>query len=464
MTRKQKLDLPKLIGKWRADPLVFVETIIGATPEKWQAEVLTALPDNYRIAVKSGHGVGKTALEAWIIIWFLVCHAPCKVPCTAPTAHQLKDILWSELRKWVNNLPELLKTQFELTSDRLSINQSVFAVARTARKENPDAFQGFHEDNLLFVGDEASGIEEVIFEVAQGALSTKGARIILFGNPTRTDGYFYRCFNINRDSWKTFTVSCLDSTRVDQQYIDDCIREYGEDSNFYRVRVLGEFPESGNMQFISTADVERCTKYHDDTWHAFPLQAGLDIARHGDDKSVLVLRQGRKVHSINEYNLDDLNTLAGEVAKVVKQYPKIKQLALDTVGMGVGVYDILAKWGYDTILQPVNAGERASNPDRYVNKRAEMWDRMRLAIKESIDLPNNNKLVQDLTGLQYDYDMKQRLQLEKKSDMKKRGLSSPDIADALALTYAYELGFDIMDDIYTNHIKVENDFSLSDYL
>ena len=456
--------LIQTVKTWKANPLLFVESVLGAKPEKWQAQVLKDLPHHHRIAVKSGHGVGKTALEAWIIIWFLVCHAPCKVPCTAPTAHQLKDILWSELRKWVNALPASIKSCIELTSDRCSMSEDTFAAARTARKENPDAFQGFHEDNLLFVCDEASGIDEVIFEVAQGALSTEGARIILFGNPTKTEGYFYRCFNLLRDSYKTYTVSCYDSTRVNQQYIDDCIKEYGQDSNFFKVRVLGEFPDSGDMQFISTADVDACIQHSDSTFHAFPIQMGLDIARHGDDSSVLVVRQGRRVHLVERYKIDDLTTLASKVSEVIKKNPGIQQLAIDTVGMGIGVYDILRKWGYDDILQSVNAGERAGNPNRYVNKRAEMWNKMRLAIKETIDIPDDPDLKQDLIGLEYDYDMKQRLQLEKKSDMKKRGLSSPDSADALALTYAFDIDITARDEVYVNHLTAKSDYALDDYI
>lgn len=464
MTQKQKVDLIKLIDKWRKDPLVFVESVLGATPERWQVEVLEALPNNLRIAVKSGHGVGKTALEAWIIIWFLVCHSPSKVPCTAPTAHQLKDILWAEIRKWINKLPTWLQTQFDLTSDRLSLSEDTFAVARTARKENPDAFQGFHEDNLLFVCDEASGIDEVIFEVAQGALSTKGARIVLFGNPTKTSGYFYRCFNVLRDSYKTYTVSCYDSTRVNKQYIDDCIKEYGKDSNFFRVRVLGEFPESGDMQFISTDDVKNCINYKCKSYTDFPLQMGLDIARHGDDDSVLVIRQGRKIHSIDRYRITDLTTLSSKVTEILKKHPECAQLALDTVGMGIGVFDILRKWGWDHILQQVNAGEKASVEGRYKNRRAEMWDNMRQAIRETIDLPDDDRLLVDLTGLQYDYDNTQRLQLEKKSDMKKRGVASPDSADALALTYAFPLNIDAREDHFTNNIQHNSQFSLDDYI
>lgn len=452
-----------MFARWRLSPLDFVEDVFKANPEPWQRDVLQAIPKHKKIAIKSGHGVGKTTLEAWVILWFVTVHAPCKVPCTAPTAHQLKDILWSEIRKWINVMPEHLRKGYQLNADRLSVTEDTFAVARTARKENPDAFQGFHADNLLFVVDEASGVEEVIFEVAQGALSTEGAMVLMAGNPTRTSGYFYRAFNSNRDNWKTFTVSCFDSSRVDKAYIESCKREYGENSNFYRVRVLGQFPESGDMQFISTAAVNKCFDMNDQTYTAFPMVMALDVARHGDDTSVLICRQGRKVHFIEQWRIDDLVTLSQMVAKIVRAHPETAQLSIDTVGMGQGVYDILGKQGFAQILQPVNAGASAFEANKFINLRAEMWFNMREAINVGIDLPKNDRLLADLTGLEYDYDNKQRLMLEKKSDMKKRGLASPDIADALAMTYAFPLG--IADEKkFVQFDKVEtydNDFATS---
>jgi hypothetical protein len=146
------------------------------------------------------------------------------------------------------------------------------------------------------------------------------------------------------------------------------------------------------------------------------------------------------VHFIEQWRIDDLVTLAMKVAHIVRAHPETAQLAIDTVGMGQGVYDILDKQGFANILQPVNAGASAFVPHKFLNLRAEMWFNMRAAINEGIDLPKNESLLSDLVGLEYDYDAKQRLLLEKKADMKKRGLSSPDTADALAMTYAFPLG------------------------
>jgi hypothetical protein len=241
------------------------------------------------------------------------------------------------------------------------------------------------------------------------------------------------------------------------------IGELGDEALFkqeYPMNVAEAFQATSNMSFIQPDVVDKCFAYKDETSLAFPVQFGLDIARHGDDESVLTIRQGRKVHYVLRYRINDLVTLAGKVVEAIKQYDPV-QVALDTVGMGIGVYDILAKWGYEDILQAVNAGNKASSESRYVNIRAEMWDEMKKALRDGVDLPQDERLKIDLIGLQYKYDMRQRLQLESKIDMKSRGLSSPDSGDSLALTYAYPIKEKL--DNFRQQIN-RDDFSLNDYL
>lgn len=443
----------ELLRSWRSSPLKFVRDVFSIEPEPWQVDVLEAFPNQRKIAIKSGHGTGKSALLSWLIIHYVVCYAPAKVPCTAPSAHQLEDVLWAELRKWIGKAPLFVQEGLTLTRDKLSSSGDTFAVARTARKDNPDAFQGFHDENLLFIIDEASGVDDVIFEVAKGALSTPRARVIMTGNPTRASGYFFNAFNVNRDGWYCKTVSCYDSSRVDKMFIEDCIKEYGEDSNFFKVRILGEFPTTSNLQFISTDHVDMCMHYQAKGWENFPVQFGLDIARHGDDNSVLCIRQGRKVHDMIIYRIENLVDLAGRVAEKIKEW-KPEQVAIDVVGIGWGVYDTLDKWKYSGVIEAIQAGNKAIEEGKYVNVRAEMWDKMKQAIKEGIELPNTERLKVDLTGIEYDFDNKLRLQLEKKSDMKARGLGSPDMAEALALTYARELNTDIDEKEFVNFIEL----------
>ena len=195
-------------ARWRAEgPARFAVEALGV-PSKWngsegvldwQWEASKALVDHDRIAIRSGHGVGKSAFEAWTILWFQSCHFPAKLPVTAPTGHQLRDILWAELAKWWRRMkthaPELAQ-EFEWKTEVFELKshpRESFAVARTSRPENPEAFQGFHSENLMFLGDEASGIAEEVYVVGEGALSTKGAKVLLCGNPTRTRGSFCLC-------------------------------------------------------------------------------------------------------------------------------------------------------------------------------------------------------------------------------------------------------------------------------
>jgi hypothetical protein len=451
-------DLEQLVLGWRLNPVDFVEKGLGVDKvEDWQKEVLMdfASKEHPRISIKSGHGVGKSSLLSWVILWFTATHSPALVACTAPTAHQLKDILWTEMGSWARRFKERTGLDwFDIKADEMvcKLHPKSRAIARTARRENPEAFQGFHEENMLFIGDEASGIEELIFEVGKGALSTEGAMQLLAGNPTKTSGYFFNTFNVNRSRWKNYTVSCYDSSRVSRGFIEECKLEYGDDSNFFKVRVLGEFPTTGSLQFIPTDAVEKCFEYQDASYIHFPIQFGLDIARHGDDSSALCIRQGRKVHAIIKYKIDDLTELAGKVAEKAKEW-KPEQIAVDVVGIGWGVYDLLAKWKYDNVLQAVQAGNKAQEETKYVNVRAEMWDRMKKAIKEGIELVRDEQLKVDLTGIEYDYDTKLRLQLEKKSDMKARGLASPDNAEALALTYAFQLDPYAEEKQYVNFVE-----------
>ena len=180
--------------KSKNNPLIFVRDVLGATPEPWQAEALEAVGKHDRVSIRSGHGVGKTTLEAWLILWFLLTRQNCKVPVAANSQDQLRDTIWPEIGKWHRQLPEALKTMIDVQAERIVVVQDpegAFAVRRTASKDNPEALQGFHAEHLLFLIDEASGIPDIVFEVGMGALSTPGAKVVMAGNPTRTSGFFY---------------------------------------------------------------------------------------------------------------------------------------------------------------------------------------------------------------------------------------------------------------------------------
>ena len=216
-----------------------------AEPDDWQLKVLRALARGHtRIAVRSCHGPGKTALAAWVAVWFSNTRAPFKLAMTAPSSPQLFDALYPEVIKWLDRLPGAWRELWHVTSDHITLkaNSECFITARTSRPETPEALAGLHSDNILLVVDEASGVPEQVFEAASGSMSSAGAITLLIGNPTRSSGFFWKAFMLERDRWFTMKVGYQDSPRVTQDFADEIAGRYGQDSNAYRVRVLGEFP------------------------------------------------------------------------------------------------------------------------------------------------------------------------------------------------------------------------------
>jgi hypothetical protein len=331
------------------------------------------------------------------------------------------------------------KSAIRITSDKVTIDGLPgIAVARTGRKENPEALQGFHANELLFLIDEASGVDDTVFEVARGALSTPGARVIMTSNPTRTTGFFYRAFHANRENWDCHTLSCLESPHVAPEYIKEMQQEYGKDSDIYRVRVLGEFPSGGDLQFIRAADVEASMARQIDprAYQHAPVVLGVDVAWYGGDRNVIVLRQGLYARVIWTVRECELAVLSGIVAEMWDKH-RASAVFVDATGVGAGVVSDLRMMGRSPFAVQFGGG---ANDVKYKNKRAECWGNMRdwiVADGGFLDAGEYaERLKDDLTAPDYCYDLQGRLQLERKEDMKKRGVASPDFADALSLTFA----------------------------
>lgn len=428
-------ELISFVNAWRSDPVRFVREALQAEPSAQQAEALRAFAvPGARVTIASGHGTGKSTLMAWLILWALTCFDDVKIPTTAPTAHQLNDVLWTEVRKWGARLPSLWKNALEVTADQVRYAGCTgFAVARTGRKENPEALQGFHAENLFFLIDEASGVDDVVFQVAQGALSTPGARVLMAANPTRTSGYFYNSFHRDRDRWQRFTFSCLDSPHVAREYVDEVRTIYGEDSDIYRVRVLGQFPRAGDLQFIGTDIVEAAQSRHliKQAYEYAPVILGVDVARFGGDRTVVFKRQGLYAELLWTCQGMDLMATADRIAVLMDEH-KADAVMIDAGGVGAGVCDRLRQMGHRPIDVQFGGASGLAN---CLNKRSEMWWRMRDWLKDGA-IPPDEDLRDDLTAPEYSFTTKGLVQLEKKEDMKKRGLHSPDVADALALTFA----------------------------
>ena len=439
LTTAQRNKFRRLIKRWQKSPLQFVEEALKAEPTPQQREALIALAKpGAHVTIRSGHGTGKSTVFAWAILWHVICFDNSKCPVTAPTGHQLKDIIWAEISLWHALLPPALRDMLEIGTDRVAMRSKEkrrFAVARTARRETPDALQGFHAKNILFAIDEAPGVDEKVFEVAQGALSTPGARVIMAGNPTRVTGYFYESHQPDKsDRWTQLSFSCLDSPLVGKEYPLDVAQAYGEDSDTYRIRVLGEFPKGTIAQLfpidlVNEAMKRKCgvTQYN-----FAPKILGVDVAWEGDDSSAIFLRQGIASELLGVYH--QMNNM--DLASMVIQFANERNVdaVFVDIGWGSGVIDRMRQLGYEPT--PVNFGG-SSSKERYQNKRTQMWCEMKLWLEDGGVMPEDHRLRQDLVGPQYEFRSNGRLILERKKDMKKRGLRSPDLGDALALTFAH---------------------------
>ena len=429
------------IAALRADPALFVETVLQATPQKWQRKALDAIAKNDRVAIKSGHGVGKTAFESWVVLWWLMTHYPCKVAVTANSAHQLSDVLWTEIDRWARNMPPAFKDLLEFKSDKISLKGATdsFAVARTSRRENPESLAGFHSPHMLFVVEEASGVPNVIFETASGALSTPGAKIIMCGNPTRSDGYFYDAFHGDRDKWNCITVSCEEGEYVDPKFIDEMADKYGGDSNVFKVRVLGEFPTQSDDVLLPLHLIEDAVTRDVEAGPTTPVVWGLDVARFGGDRSALAKRQGNVlIEPIKTWQNKDLMELAGIVLSEYDAVPysmRPQAIYIDAIGLGAGLADRLRELDMPAVA--VSVSETASLKDRFNRLRDELfWGAREWFEARDCHIPDDGTLMAELSGIRYKYLSTGKLKVESKDEMKRRGQRSPDVADAFVLTFS----------------------------
>jgi phage terminase large subunit len=427
-------------AKSARNPRLFVTDLLKATPEDWQREALEKIAQHDRLSIRAGHGVGKTTFIAWVVLWFMLTRMPYKVPITANSQDQLRDVVWPELRKWRDRLPEPLRNQIVIEAERIWLKglPESFAVARTASKDNPEALQGFHDENLLFVIEEASGIDDVVFEVAQGAMSTPGAKILMCGNPTRTSGYFYDTHHSLRSRWETMRVNSEDVPRA-RGHIEDVIAKYGKESNVYRVRVLGEFPDSEDDVVVPLHLCEAAIGRKVEPPDLIRPVWGLDVARFGSDRTALAKRRGNvQLEPIKSWRGKDTMQTAGLIAKEYEDADKLdrpSEILVDVIGIGAGVVDRLNELGLP--VRGVNVAESAAVSERFMRLRDELWFKARewLEAKDS-KLCDDQALVGELTCVKYEITSGGKIKVEGKDDLKKRGMQSPDLADSWNLTFA----------------------------
>ena len=451
------------------NPVDFVEDVIRAKPDANQKDILNSVARYPMTSVRSGHGIGKSAVESWLAIWFLTTRPYPKIPCTAPTQHQLWDILWAEIAKWLRNNPAL-SNDLIWTKEKVYMKghpEEWFAVGRTASK--PDALQGFHADHVLYIIDEASGVKDEIFEPILGALSTEGSKLVMCGNPTKITGFFYDSHHKNREQFNAMHIDGRSSSRVDQDFVDTIIDMFGEDSDVFRFRVAGEFPRALPDSFIPMEWAERSSEAKaPEIEQVTRVDIGIDVARYGDDSSVISPVLDRRVQEEPEvYHHNDTMQLTGMTVICVKKYARAHPWAeihvkIDCDGLGVGVFDRLMElkeqiveeierereglYGDDDappamsldIVECHFGGEGGTvndaDPVEYQTSTGLMWGTVREALRtQSLKLWPDDKQISQLSNRRYVVNSAGKIELEKKEAMKKRGLSSPDMGDALAL-------------------------------
>lgn len=431
-------------------------------PDEWACEFLDSVGQQVREhdfdgtkpvkaireATSSGHGIGKSAITAWLTNWIMSTRPHCKGVVTANTSDQLASKTWAEIAKWTKRC--ITSHWFTVTTGkgamRMVHNQypeSWRVDAQTCREENSESFAGLHaaSSTPFYIFDEASAVPDAIWEVAEGGMTDGEPMWFVFGNPTRNTGRFFECFNKQRHRWNHRQI---DSRRVqitNKNTIQEWVDDYGEDSDFVRVRVRGVFPRASSLQFIPRDLVdEAMSRQAPNTPLAHRTAVvGVDVARFGGDQSVIRTRIGRDAAMFPPQRFRELDTMQLS-SRIVEHVGTLRSAGLRVVvfvdggGVGGGVVDRLRQLAIDVI--EVQFGAKADEPRKYANKRAEMWARMKEWLSIGI-LAHDEQLVTDLTGVEYGFRPDDTILLESKESMKKRGLASPDDADALAVTFAY---------------------------
>ena len=468
------------LRRWRDYPLSFPIEACNAEkygyPTHQQAHIFELMKDNPFIAVHSGHNIGKSRLMAWEAFRHLLCYKrpgfPLKIPVTGPGKGGLSDVIWSEVKLVHGHLLPFLRDRIVITSDHMYVDEDPgawFASMRTARPENPDALQGFHGD-CLFEIDEGSGVPDEVYEVAQGAFAEEGARGLMFGNPTKNVGYFWKACTTGM-LWKAVHLSsensrsdteyeyvyvqpngnpmlCKVKGRCSPKWLDDMRKDWGEESIVYGVRVKGVFPVSGELdQVIRTDWIDAIKDRSEKDEVDEPIVMGVDIAYEGEDNSAYCVRQGRNILDVEKWHGHDPDESAEIVASRYRELKEVgkapKWICVDSTGIGANVYAKLRKMKLPAL--PVKAQESAPYDGITKAKRIRdwLWWRSRAFYKDrnpwwASEPKDGNiweQLKKELTCVHFEYKGAEIVVEAKKETKKRYKLKSPDIADAHNLTF-----------------------------
>jgi len=455
---------PERFGVYEDDPLGFALDILGVpqwdeknplvpglTPD--QVALLTAAAENRLTVARSGHGVGKSFALAILVIWWTYARRGLVVT-TATTWNQIEKVLWREIASLVLKakvpLPgEMLQTELRVRPDWYAVGLST---------SEPTAFHGRHHARLLVVVDEAPGVSEEIYHAIYSLATGEKNAIVLVGNPTESAGSFYDAFQ--KGNWKRLHLSCLTHPNVllgkevipgavTRVWVEESKARYGEHSPIYQSRVLGEFPSTGTQSVCPTPWVDRAMEQSAYQGALKSLTEGktrilaCDVARYGDNRTVLIERRGDVLLEPEMWGGVDTMETTGRIVRAWKR-SGADAVVVDEVGLGAGVLDRLLELGVPVV--GFHSGKRAATPSLYQNRRAEAWWHMRERLEQGrVFLPQNDALRRDLTSPTYKVRSTGQIAVEMKEEMRRRGVDSPDYADAAIMAFAYDLDPDIFD-------------------
>ncbi len=451
------------LKEWAKSPLLFVQEAFDWSkvskpgPSEQQAKALASFAKDKRTSIRSGHGTGKDAFASWIILWFMSTRAYPKVACTAPTARQLADILWSEISKWLRI--SVLQDEFVLQKDKMFHKdapkewwcRAISPSVKATKEEQAETLAGLHGEHLLIVVDEASGVPDPVFIPLEGAMTQEDNRCLLIGNPTKNMGYFHESQFDPKISrlWNKFHWDSRFSENVTDAMVNYFRYKYGEDSNVWRIRVLGEPPLDDENTYIPLSWAIQCIGNPievDETW---PLYLGVDVARYGEDSSIILPRKGMVIYPWDEFRGVNTIELARHILIPFADHDA-DGAGVDEIGVGGGVID----WHHTDPrglghkkVHGISTAWSANEPKKFYKLRDELWGIMRENCMHArysfpdieakvggIDVNLGHELANELSHPTYKFTNIGAIQLESKLDMKKRGVASPNIADALAIS------------------------------
>lgn len=404
-----------------------------------------------RISIVSGHGTGKSMLVSVIILWFLFVHPDSQVPCTAPTASGLFDVLWKEIHKWLAKMPTALSQMYEWQTTHVRMREHPeiwFARAKTSSKENTEALAGVHADWVAPIVDEASGVEEAVYETMEGSLTSGNILPILVGNGTRNTGYFYDTHHKDKARWQCYTFDSMESPRVDARFVKSIKDKYGDDSTQFDIRVRGKFPDEGIMddkgyvQMFTEGDLHFVP--YDHSWRPVGRTVGsLDASGEGQDVSAWAIKDRMRAAIVAEEQVSTAASMAMRSMTLMEKYHvKPSDFIIDAFGAGHAVSQEIAlataKHPRPWRVVPINSGEPCEKDrerEMYMNQRAKGYYELLKWCRQGGEIMMSDRLRDELLSIRFRRTLNGRIQIMSKIEMRRLGFSSPDKADALSYLF-----------------------------